>query len=173
MADASEIRKLLDACEPDAALALVSVEELAAAYCRYVARNMASEEPLDWDEDPDGWAAELYFEITSPGFEQERSHADEERIRRFLLLIVAGAANDDVLSYIGAGPFEDFLGPDESRVSWIEAQAVASATFRKALANVWIWSWAPEEIFVRIEAAAQAPLAWPEQYGPRPGNRET
>jgi hypothetical protein len=162
MADASEVRRLLDADDDEATLALVTVEELAAAYCRYVARNMASEKSLEWRDDPDGWAAELYFELTSPGFEQEWSEADEERLRTFLLLVVEGAANDDVLSYIGAGAFEDLLGLDESRIAWVESQAAASAKFRKALANVWIWSWASEEIFRRLEAAAQVPLARPK-----------
>jgi hypothetical protein len=162
MAESSEIRKLLDADHDEAALALVPVEELAAAYCRYVARNMASETSLGWRDDPDGWAARLYFELTSPGFEQEWSGADEQRLRTFLLLIVAEAANDEVLSYIGAGPFEDFLGLDEGRIAWVESHAAASAKFRKALGNVWIWSWATEEIFMRLEAAAQQPLAWPK-----------
>jgi hypothetical protein len=172
MAHSDEIRRLLDMNESAEALALVPLEDFAAAYCRYFVRETATEDTTGWDDDPDGWAAQLYFDLTETGYGEEWSDDHEERLRRFLMLIVDGAANDDVLEYIGAGPFEDFLALDEGRVAWVEAQAAASPKFRKALANVWIASWAPEETFLRIEAAAQVPLAWPEQYGARPGDRD-
>src|SRR5207302_886015 len=37
--------------------------------------------------------------------------------------------------------------------------------------NVWISAWASEEVFLRVETAAGTKLAWPDLYGPRPGER--
>ena len=171
MIDPARIREILDDYPVDieAIFAELSVEDWAAAYCRYFARVMATEERIGWDGDPDGWAAHLYSEAE---FSRSWTQLGEERLRAFLRLIVAGAANDEVLGFIGAGPFEDFLFEDESRLAWMEEQAAASARFRKALGNVYVWSWASEETFLRLEAAAQTQLSWAPSYGPRPGTRE-
>jgi hypothetical protein len=168
MADPEEIRRLLDDCEDAEALSRVSLVDLADAYCRYAARLAASEKSIEWKDDPDGWAAELYFELTEPRNRQGGWSPDDERRRREFLRFIADAApNDAVLSFIGAGPFEDFITDDEDRIRWIEEQALRSAKFRKALANVWVWR-LPEEAFLRLERAAGTELAWPQIEPPRP-----
>src|SRR6266404_5174962 len=117
MVDADEIRRLLDDSKEAEALSRVSLADLAGAYGRYAVRLVASEKQLEWKDDPDGWAAELYFELVEPRDRVRGWSADDEHRRReFLRLIIDGATNDDVLGYIGAGALEDFVSDNDERI---------------------------------------------------------
>ncbi len=146
-------RQLLDADAIDELLSLVTPEEMALAWCRYATRVVNKELPErhEWEDDEDGWAAELYHE--------DEFWANEEFVRAFLVTI-ADTAPDEVLGWVGAGPLEDFITEDADRLAWVESQAARSERFRQALANVWIAELSPET-FHRTERAAGVPLHRP------------
>jgi hypothetical protein len=98
----------------------------------------------DWDDDPDGWAAELYF---------EDEFWDVSRRKTFLSLIAALAPNDDVLLTVGAQGLEDLISDDEDCLRWVEEQAAASRNFRQALQNVYVHGLKPTTV-ARLERAA-------------------
>jgi hypothetical protein len=147
--DTREARNLLDTGAVGRLLSLVTPEEVGLAWCRYASRRVHGAKPPGWDSDPDGWAAELYYE---PEF-----WADEEFVRSFLVTI-ADAAPEEALGWVGAGPLEDFITDDPDRLAWIEMEAKRSERFRTALANVWIKSHVSEATFLRIERAARVTL---------------
>jgi hypothetical protein len=157
---AQTARRLLDTGATEELLGLVSAEEVGRAWCRYATRAVKTKD-LSWDDDEDGWAAELYFE---PEF------LANEEFRRTFLVTIADAAPDDVLGWVGAGPLEDFLIEDADRLAWVEAHAARSERFRRALGDVFIADWASPETFLRIERAAGVKLSWPDAYGSRPGD---
>jgi hypothetical protein len=146
-----------------AVFALTSPEEIADAWWRYMGRcgraRARSEDEPDWDSDPDSWACELWLE----GVIQK----DEGRFRTLLHTFAERAPPDADLSFLGAGPIEDFLTDDEDRLCWVEEEAERSPNFRMALASVWI-----EELgaatFLRIQGAAGTDLVWHVSHGPRP-----
>ena len=131
----------------------ITLAEVATAYFAY--RHGDQHE-----DDPNFWAIDLWFPVNDEWWQ------DEERVRAGLLALVDAAPDDDDLLYVGAGPLEDFIEHDDSRVRWIEAQASMSARFRRALSNVWIWGSVPDEVAERVERAAGVPLAKPESEGP-------
>jgi hypothetical protein len=88
---------------------------------------------------------------------------DEDSVRRGLLALIERAPTG-VLSHVGAGPLEDFTGPNESRLKWVENQADGSPRFRQALANVWTWGTDPDEVAARLERAARVRLARPKDW---------
>ena len=100
--------------------------------------NKELPERHEWEDDEDGWAAELYFE--SPFW------ANESFVRAFLVTVVDNAP-DEVLGWVGAGPLEDFLGEgDEDRLLWLEKHAEESERLRQALRSVGEWrsaGWVP------------------------------
>ena len=102
------------------------------------------ERPVDWEDDPDGWAAEVYF---------EDDFWDVSRRKTFLSLIASLAPNEDVLLTVGAQGLEDFIDDDEESVRWIEEQAAASTNFRHALQNVYVNGLQPPTV-ARLERAA-------------------
>ena len=102
------------------------------------------ERPVGWDDDPDGWAAEVYF---------EDEFWDVARRRTFVALIAALAPNDDVLLTVGAQGLEDLVSNDEDCVRWIEEQAAASRNFRYALHNIHLAGLTPTTV-ERFERAA-------------------
>jgi hypothetical protein len=149
-ADPKHLQELLDNFQVDELLSLVTLEEIADAWCRYQTRPHVSGVE---DEDPDWWAVELLMD--------SHFHADEQRVRTTLDLLIERAQDDDVLGVAAAGPLEDFLTADEDRLRWIEQRAAESLRFRQALRHVWVWR-LPSEAFARIEEAAGQPLARPE-----------
>ena len=131
--DPKEARRLLDADSVDELLSLVTPQEMGLAWCRYATRVVKKDLPKDheWEDDEDGWAAELYFEDT---------FLTNENFVRAFLVTVADNAPEEVLGWVGAGPIEDFLaGADEDRLLWIETQAQESGRFRQALRGVAEW----------------------------------
>jgi len=165
-ADPVTLSRLVDAADIDGVLALVSVDEIADAWCQWSVRQRRGDVPpsteSDWfSTDPHWWAVEFWYFVSGT-----RTPRHEEVARDLLVRLVDHAPSDAVLQHIGAGPFEEFIGADEDRVRWIEEQAAVSAKFRTALANVWIWS-EPDWVFERIEHAAGVPLARPGQRRPK------
>jgi hypothetical protein len=149
--DSKRLEELILYGKVDEALSLVTLEEIADAWCRYQTRPHVV--GVD-DDDPDWWAVEL---LMVGGF-----WSDELRVRAVLDLLVDRAQDDDVIEVVGAGPLEDFVKDyDEDRLVWIERRAASSARFRQALAHVWIWSLEPD-VFARVERAAGVPLARPD-----------
>ena len=152
-ADPKLLQELLDAYPPrlDELLALVTLEEIADAWCRYQTRPHINGVE---DDDPDWWAVELVMD----------SHflEDEPRVRAIIDLLADRAPDDDVLGVVAAGPLEDFVKTaDEDRLCWIVQRANESRRFRQALGGVWVWG-LPPEAFARVEEAAGAPLARPK-----------
>ena len=150
-ADPTHLQELLDSFRVEELLSLVTLEEIVQAWCQY---QMRPHIPGVEDEDPDWWAVELLMDSCF--------QSDEQRLRTTLDLLIDRAPNDDVLAVAAAGPLEDFLRADEDRLRWIERHAEESPRFRQALQRVWVWN-LPSDAFARIEQAAGAPLARPDE----------
>ena len=147
--DPRKARQLLDVGANDRLLSLVTPEEVGLAWCRYAGRAVRAAKRPEWNTDPDGWAAELYYE--------SEFWAAEEFVRSFLVTI-ADAAPEEALGWVGAGPLEDFISDDPDRLAWIEVQAKRSERFRQALGNVWIESRVTKATFLRVQRAAGVKL---------------
>ena len=152
-ADPRHLEELLDNYRVDELLSLVTLEEIADAWCRYQTRPHIDGVE---DEDPDWWAVELlmrdYF-----------LRSDEPRVRAVLDLLVGRAPDDDVLGVVAAGPLEDLvMEADEDRLRWIEQRAEESPRFRQALQRVWVWRLPPDAL-ARVEQAAGTSLARPDE----------
>jgi hypothetical protein len=151
--DPKRLEQLMDEFRVDEPLALVTLEEIADAWCRYQTRPHIDGVE---DEDPDWWAVELLMDST---FE-----SDEARVRAVLDLILDRADQEEVFGVFAAGPLEDFVKDcDEDRLVWIEKRAAESSRFREALQRIWIWP-LPPEVFERVERAAGAPLPVPREH---------
>jgi hypothetical protein len=148
-ADPRELEELVLDGQVAELLSLVTLEQVAAAWCRYHARTHV---PGVEDDDPDWWAV---FLLQGGEF-----WSDELRVRTVIDLLVERAPDDRVLGVVGAGPLEDFISDDEDRLVWIERRATASARFREALRHVWIWSLGPN-VLARVERDVGAELARP------------
>jgi hypothetical protein len=162
MVNRIEIIEAAERGDLDGLLALVSLDEIANAWWRYMMRRAAEGEKSDpdWEGDPDGWAIEINYTGILEG---------EDTFRDYLRALAARAPDDDVelLGYFGAGPLEDFITRDEDRLHWIEQEAERSENFRRALATVWVEDFGAS-IFLRLQAAARTELVWHANHGPRP-----
>src|SRR5207245_5173350 len=116
--DWKHLEELLDHRQLDELLSLVTLEEVADAWCSYETRP---HDPNVHEDDPDWWAVELVV---------DRDHylgPNDLRVRPILALLVDRAPDDDVLGVVGAGPLEDFVkAADEDRLLWIESRAEQS-----------------------------------------------
>jgi hypothetical protein len=121
---------LIDHDKIDELMLEVSVVDIANAYLRFMRR---SDERLRVDDfvDPDQWAFDLRW---SPNW-----YRDEARLRWSLLALVQCAQGPDDLGSIGAGPLEDFVRDEPSRIEWLVEQAEGSSRFREALSGAWGW----------------------------------
>ena len=141
----------------DELLNLVSFDDIADAWWRS-RENRREDNNAD---DPDFWAVELWL-----GGGPIWAH--EDHLRRGILALLERMPHPEDVGALGAGPVEDCIHhPDESRLRWVEEQAARSATFRAALAYVWIEYCGPE-VFLRVERAAGTDLIWHADYGLRP-----
>ena len=147
--DPRKLEDLILDGQVDELLTLVTLEQVAAAWCGYHARTHV---PGVEDDDPDRWAVFL--------LQDGEFSSDELRVRTVIDLLVERAPDDRVLGGVGAGPLEDFISDNEDRLVWIERRAAASARFREALRHVWIWSLGPS-VLARVERAVGAELARP------------
>jgi hypothetical protein len=150
-ADPKHLQELLDDFRVDELLSLVTLEEIADAWCRYQTRPQIAGVQ---DEDPDWWAVELLMDSDFL--------SDERRVRQTLILLINQAPSEDVLGVVAAGPLENFVAEDEDRLSWIEEQAKESPRFRGALQRAYLWH-LPAQAFARLEQAAGGELPRPSE----------
>jgi hypothetical protein len=87
----------------------------------------SSDEPTA-DDTPGWWAMDLVMTI--------EEWADED-LHRAVLLRLVDDATDEQLWHVAAGPLEDFLTDDSTRLDWMEQVAAHDPRFRAALAGVW------------------------------------
>lgn len=145
--DHERLQQLVDDEDIDAVLALVTVDQIAEAWCRYTENG--TERSFG---DPDWWAVELLME---PGVAARRE------LHRQLLLALVERADGDVLAEVGAGPLESFVSDDEDDLVWLEAQCANRPALRQALANVWCALDVSPATLIRLDEAAGAPLTRP------------
>ena len=119
------LEELVDEEDLDQLLSLVTLDDIAVAWCSYSER---ADDSADGDDDPDWWAVALFF---STGIFQRRD------IYRALLLKLVEHATDPVLDDVGAGPLENFVSNDEDDLVWLEQQCAANSRLRTALSSVW------------------------------------
>ena len=135
-ADPKHLQELLDGFRVDEVLSLVTLEEIADAWCRYQERHGV--DGVD-DEDPDWWAVEL---LMDSGF-----GSDELRVRAILDLLIDRAGDHDVLEVVAAGPLEDFVkAADKERLRWIVQRGEESPRFRQALQGIYVSGLPPDEV---------------------------
>lgn len=146
------MQQLVDAGDVAGIMALVDLDSIAATWVAY---HDSADHPVDTDDDPHWWAVELLMSV--------EWNSDGRRVRGGLLALCRAATGDDSLEAIGAGPIENVLHrPSADQIEWVISQASEDSQFRRALQNVWIWDDVSEDDFVRIEAAAGAPLVRPQ-----------
>jgi hypothetical protein len=145
--DSERLQQLVDDEDIDAVLALVTVEQIAEAWCRYTENG--SERSFG---DPDWWAVELLME---PGVAARRD------LHRRLLVALVDKAEGDVLAEVGAGPLESFVSDDEDDLTWLEAECSKRPAMRQALSNVWCALDVSSTTLIRLDEAAGAPLTRP------------
>ncbi len=136
----------------EAWIAHFPLEAMADAWWRYTMRwdaaYDAGEETPNSNSDPDGWAEQVW--------QSELLMRSEETVRKFLRIAADRApqessSDDGPLSYLGAGPIEDFLDADLDRLLWIEKTAKGSRAFREALRGVYDSCWPSQPQWVQIE----------------------
>jgi hypothetical protein len=147
--DPRKLEELILDGQVDELLTLVTLEQVAAAWCGYQTRTHF---PGVEDDDPDWWAVFL--------LQDGEFWSDELRVRTVIDLLVERAPDDTALAAVGAGPLEDFISDNEDRLVWIERRAAASVRFREAVRHVWIWSLGPN-VLARVERAVGEELARP------------
>jgi hypothetical protein len=147
VADESEILEALVSEENlDGLLAVVSLDDIATAWCR--CQSAAHSE--DESEHPDRWAIDLFF--TSELFRRPELY-------RSLLLKLVEHADDSALGQISAGPLEDFVSDDPDDLVWLEFQCASNPKLRTALAGVWCSNDVEPATLERLDAAAGVKLA--------------
>jgi len=127
MSSGREIVAAAERGDLQAVRAMVSVDEIADAWWRYMLR-VGTSAPEGWGFDPDDWASELWHEGAIL--------RDEEFACDLLRALAERAPSGADMGYLGAGPIEDFA-TNEGRLRWVEAEAARSRNFRAALANIY------------------------------------
>jgi hypothetical protein len=144
-----ELIELVDADDISGVLALASLDDVAAAWCRYAQKP--SEDRDDTEVEPDWWAVVFFW--ARPLFEDRELH------RAALLKLIERADSDDVIGQVAAGPLENFMSNNESDLQWLEANAARNPKLRQAIAGVWI-DLTPANM-ARLDRAAGTPLTRP------------
>jgi hypothetical protein len=151
MADRHRVlEQLVDDEDLDAVLAMVTLDEIAVAWCAHRGRP---HDRLSDTDDPDQWASDLFF--TDEVFRRA------DLYRSLLLKLVEHAPSDDLLGAVGAGPLENFVSDDEDDLRWLESHCRTNRGLRIALSGVWCWSDVSNETMHRLDVAAGVPLARP------------
>jgi hypothetical protein len=133
----------------DRLLNTVTLDDIAAAWCRH------NSELGKGIEDPDWWAVDF---VLSSDLESNR-----DLHRATLLKLFEHADSEDLIACVGAGPLEDFISEDEDDLQWLEAQAASNVKLRSALGGVWIR--VSEPTFERLDRAAGRRLRRPSRSG--------
>lgn len=130
-------------------LRIVSLDEIAAAWCAYVRVDYAQRAAGGAPNEPEWWAVEFVLTLLPPVRCLQRD---------LLVALVSHAAGDGhVLDAIGAGPFEDVLAFDDDTVTWIESQAAESEPFRAALRAMNLPHRLSDDLRLRVNRAAGVP----------------
>jgi hypothetical protein len=151
------LEELVDDEDFDRLLSLVTLDEVAMAWCSRSARVHASSED---DDDPDWWAVALFF---STELFRRRD------LYRSLLLKLVEHATDPVLGHVGAGPLENFVSDDEDDLVWLEQKCAMNSRLRTALSGVWCGNEVSAHTLIRLDRAAGVELRRPtarEQWPP-------
>lgn len=149
----AQLEALIDEHKLDEVFAIATLHEIASAWNCYHRRD------ADTYLDDDWWA--ITFWLTgSPVWE------NEEVLREGLVALLHGV-DDEFVGHVGAGPLEDFVADDESRLAWISEQASTSERFRRAIAVMYVWGVEPDSVAEHIERAAGVPLPRPKSWPPR------
>jgi len=133
----------------DRLLAMVTLDDIADAWCRH---NSEFGKGID---DPDWWAVDF---VLSCGLDMNR-----ELERAILPKLVEHADSEHLIACVGAGPLEDFISEDEDDLRWLEAQAASNVKFRTALGVVRVR--VSESTFERLDRAAGRRLRRPISPG--------
>jgi hypothetical protein len=147
---ATDVNDNFEAMVAKAEAGEITPSELADAWLAYH-RGSRSE------DDPNWWAVEVLFP-------HDVWWDDEVRVRETLLALVGAAESESEYGMIGAGPMEDFINSDEDRLGWLEEHANASADFRRAMANVYVWGVESDAIAARLERMAKTRLPRPKGW---------
>lgn len=127
-ARSEELIQLADNGDTAAVLAIVTLDEIAQQWCEATAESMARvdvEVERSWETGPEWRPFSFAFNCLTV-----------ELHRPFLLSLVAFAPTDDVLSAIGAGPFEDWQNAVPDECSWMSEQAARDPRFALALSHM-------------------------------------
>lgn len=138
------MQRCVDAGDIDGLLTIVSLDDIALAWHRYV----GADEPKGHHH-PDWWAMGLLMD--SDLFQRTDLH-------RALLLKLIEHGPDDALGYVAAGPLEDLLSDDEEDLVWLETQCTHNSRLREALAEACCATWVSDATMARLDAAARQPL---------------
>jgi hypothetical protein len=130
-------------------LTMVTLDDIAEAWCRHTSQDRGG------IEDPDWWA--VAFVLSSDLARNSELH------RATLLKLLEHADSELLVGCVGAGPLEDFISEDEDDLRWLEAQAAANVKLRTALGGVWIR--VSEPTFERLDRAAGRRLRRPTSSG--------
>lgn len=85
-------------------------------------------------------------------YDDELRVEDPERALAIILEILKAETNDNMLSYLAAGPLEDLI--TLKTIDMIEAEAAKNERFRWLLGGVWYHT-APDELKARLDAIIQ------------------
>jgi hypothetical protein len=143
--ESAVLQALVDEENLDRLFSLVSLDDVAIAWCR----SHSAPRSIDGD-DPDWWAVDLFF---------TRAISERSMLYRSLLLKLIEHANEADLGNIGAGPLEDFVSDDTDDLAWLESQCASNPKLRTALAGVWCSNHVSEETLERLDVAAGVKLA--------------
>lgn len=143
------LEHFVDNDDIDSLLALVTIDDIAAAWLR--SRRGADDSDAGG---PDEWASELWY--------SSAWYLDRSRTRATVIAMLEQADADDV-ARIGSGPLENLVVDDESALRWVDEQARISPQFRVALTHAWLWNQLTAASFDRVQRAAGAPLPSPNR----------
>jgi hypothetical protein len=150
------LRVLIDNEDVDRMLSVVTLDQIADAWCRHRQRFASAPDMPEAQEDRHRWAVDL--------LQTRRWWENENRGRAGLLALVDRAEADDLLEKVGAEALQTFLTTNEGDVRWIEEQAARSEKFRKALGSVQVFGDLPDEVALRVERAAGTRLGRPGDW---------
>jgi hypothetical protein len=140
-----ELQRLVDEVDIDGILAIVTLDDIASAWCRYHLLDEPAEDNPDW------WAVDLFM--------TDEFLDDHQRLRDALLRLIEHAPTESVVGCIGAGPLENFVSDDDGDLRWIEANTTANEKLRVALSYVWCDGYVTEATMARLDSVAATPLA--------------
>ena len=110
------LQALVDDEDLDGLLEVVTIDEVAEAWCCYTERREHSGPADDADDaDPDWWAIEFFMMRTI--------FRNGPVYRSALLALLSRAKSDYLVSCVAAGPLEKFVSDDESDLRWLEQEA--------------------------------------------------